>query len=56
MASFDASALFAHFAGFGIVPDGRAEMNVGAEGDDLSLYVKDPDGNTLEPKGPAGGG
>lgn len=52
---FDESALVAHLAGVGIVPDGPAEMNFGAEGDGLSLYFRDPDGNTIELKGPAGG-
>ena len=52
---FDESALVAHLAGVGIVPDGPAGMNFGAEGDGLSLYFRDPDGNTIELKGPAGG-
>lgn len=28
-------------------------MNFGAEGEGLSLYLSDPDGNTVELKGPA---
>lgn len=50
---FDEAALVAHLAGFGIVPDGPAEVNFGAEGDGPSLYVRDPDGNTIELKGAA---
>ena len=49
---FDEPALVAHLAGFGIVPEGPAEVNFGAEGDGLSLYFRDPDGNTVELKGP----
>ncbi|MBD9480878.1 VOC family protein [Pseudoxanthomonas sp. PXM02] len=52
---FDEPALVAHLAQFGITPDGPAEVNFGAEGDGLSLYFKDPDGNTIELKGAAEG-
>lgn len=48
---FDEAALVAHLAGFGIVPEGPADVNFGAEGDGPSLYFRDPDGNTLELKG-----
>lgn len=50
---FDEAALVAHLAVFGIVPEGPADINFGAEGDGPSLYFRDPDGNTLELKGPA---
>jgi len=53
---FDESALVAHLAGAGITPEGPAEVNFGAEGDGLSLYFRDPDGNMIELKGPPGGG
>ncbi|MEL1265327.1 VOC family protein [Pseudoxanthomonas putridarboris] len=48
---FDEAALVAHLARFGIAPTGPAEVNFGAEGDGLSLYLHDPDGNTIELKG-----
>jgi glyoxylase I family protein len=52
---FDEPALIAHLVQSGITPEGPAEVNFGAEGDGLSLYFKDPDGNTIELKGPAEG-
>jgi glyoxylase I family protein len=42
-----------HLARFGIEPKGPASANFGAEGVGLSLYFADPDGNTIELKGPA---
>lgn len=53
---FDETALVAHLAQFGITPEAQAEVNFGAEGDGLSLYFRDPDGNTIELKGPSGDG
>lgn len=50
---FDETALVAHLAAHGVPVLGPAEVNFGAEGDGLSLYFKDPDGNTVELKGPA---
>ncbi|CAN4277755.1 VOC family protein [Pseudoxanthomonas sp. LjRoot125] len=49
---FDEAALRAHLANAGITPSPIA-INFGAEGDGPSLYVKDPDGNTIELKGPS---
>ncbi len=50
---FDEHALVQHLAQFGCTPLGPAESNFGAEGDGLSLYLTDPDGNVLELKGPS---
>lgn len=51
IAPFDEPAIRAHLAAKGvqIVEAGR---RYGAEGDGPSLYVRDPDGNTVELKGP----
>ena len=50
---FDESAIVRHLAVHGVTPKGAASMNFGAEGDGLSLYFTDPDGNVIELKGPA---
>ena len=50
---FDEAAIVAHLAQHGIAPQGPATINFGAEGDGPSLYVDDPDGNTVELKGAA---
>lgn len=49
---WDANAIRAHLAAHAveIVADGR---RYGAEGAGPSIYVRDPDGNTVELKGPA---
>lgn len=49
---FDADAIRAHLAAHGI-DAGTVESRVGAEGNGPSMYVRDPDGNTVELKGPA---
>lgn len=52
---FDEPALVAHLQALGVPVAGPADVNFGAEGDGLSLYFTDPDGNTIELKGPADG-
>lgn len=49
---FDPEAIRAHLASHGI-DAGSVESRVGAEGNGPSMYVQDPDGNTVELKGPA---
>jgi catechol 2,3-dioxygenase-like lactoylglutathione lyase family enzyme len=51
---FDPPALRSHLESFGIDP-GEVVQRYGAEGDGPSVYITDPDGNTIELKGPAGG-
>lgn len=48
---FDAEAIFAHLAKHGIEA-GQVEQRYGAEGNGPSIYIKDPDSNTVELKGP----
>lgn len=48
---FDEADLREHFAAHG-VEAGRLYNNWGADGRGPSMYVKDPDGNTVELKGP----
>jgi catechol 2,3-dioxygenase-like lactoylglutathione lyase family enzyme len=50
---FDETSLRQHLMARGVIPIGPASCNFGAEGDGLSLYVRDPDGNIVELKGPA---
>jgi catechol 2,3-dioxygenase-like lactoylglutathione lyase family enzyme len=49
---FDAAALTAHLRRHGI-DVGEVRERYGAEGYGPSLYISDPDGNTVELKGPA---
>lgn len=49
--NFDEAAIVAHLARHGLAPLGPASDNFGAEGDGLSLYLQDIDGNTIELKG-----
>lgn len=50
---FDEAAIRAHLARHNAAVVG-AGRRYGAEGDGPSIYVLDPDGNTVELKGPAG--
>ena len=48
---FDEAAISAHLAARGIAHEATA-TRFGAQGDGPSLYVQDPEGNTVELKGP----
>lgn len=48
---FDEPAIRAHLAKHGVAA-GETVRRYGAEGDGPSLYVRDPEGNTVELKGP----
>ncbi len=50
---FDAAAVARHLTAMAIEPSGPVRVNFGAEGDGPSLYIQDPDGNTIELKGPS---
>jgi len=49
--TFDETALRAHFRAAGIEL-GEVHNNFGADGDGPSFYLNDPEGNTIELKGP----
>jgi catechol 2,3-dioxygenase-like lactoylglutathione lyase family enzyme len=49
---FDADAIRAHLAAHG-VQAGPVESRYGAEGEGPSIYLQDPEHNTIELKGPA---
>ncbi len=51
LAAFDEAALRAHLARHGVAT-GETVQRYGAEGTGPSLYLKDPDGNTVELKAP----
>lgn len=48
---FDGAAIQAHLKAHGVEP-GAVEQRYGAEGDGPSIYFTDPEGNTIELKGP----
>ncbi len=50
---FDETSLRQHLVTRGAIPIGPVSRNFGAEGEGLSLYIRDPDGNIVELKGPA---
>lgn len=52
IAPFDEDAIRAHFAQLGIAVE-PAKQRFGAEGTGPSIYLRDPDGNGIELKGPA---
>ena len=49
---FDEPAIRAHLAAHGVLA-GPAESRYGAEGEGPSIYLHDPENNTIELKGPA---
>lgn len=51
---FDQEAIVAHLARHGVAV-GEIHRRYGAEGNGVSIYVCDPEGNTVELKGPADG-
>lgn len=51
LATFDGAAIFAQLDARGIA-HGSIETRYGARGNGPSIYLKDPDGNTVELKGP----
>ena len=53
--SFDESGIRAHLEAHGVAP-GDVKTLYGAEGDGPAMYIQDPDGNTVELKGPVPNG
>ena len=51
---FDQAAIVAHLAKHHI-PVGKIANRFGAEGNGVSIYLTDPEGNTVELKGPSDG-
>lgn len=51
---FDEAAVLEHLRRHG-VEVGEVRRRFGAEGNGVSIYVRDPDGNTVELKGPSDG-
>ena len=49
---FDEAAIYSHLAAHG-VDAGPVESRYGAEGEGPSIYLQDPEGNSIELKGPA---
>ena len=51
---FDETAIRASMARHGVPVHGDVQNNFGAEGNGPSIYISDPDGNSVELKGAAG--
>lgn len=51
LAAFDADALRAHLEAHGVAA-GDVGRRYGARGNGPSMYIRDPDGNVVELKGP----
>jgi catechol 2,3-dioxygenase-like lactoylglutathione lyase family enzyme len=51
---FDQDAILAHLASHGVAV-GEIARRFGAEGNGVSIYVTDPEGNVVELKGPSDG-
>jgi catechol 2,3-dioxygenase-like lactoylglutathione lyase family enzyme len=51
---YDEAAIRAHLQSCGVTP-GESGLRYGAEGEGPSLYVRDPEGNVIELKGPPSG-
>ena len=51
---FDQEAIVAHLKKHGVAP-GDIRPRYGAEGNGISIYLTDPEGNTVELKGPSDG-
>lgn len=52
---FDLDAIRAHLEAHGVAV-GEVGSRYGAEGEGISVYIRDPEGNTVELKGPPTGG
>jgi catechol 2,3-dioxygenase-like lactoylglutathione lyase family enzyme len=50
---FDEAVIRTLMAEHGVAVHGEVQNNFGAEGNGPSVYIADPDGNTIELKGPA---
>ena len=48
---FDAEAIARHLDAYGVVP-GEVVQRSGADGEGPSMYIRDPEGNMVELKGP----
>ncbi len=54
VAAFDQDAIVAHLGRHGVAV-GEIRPRYGAEGNGVSIYLTDPEGNTIELKGPSDG-